>query len=373
MFSLSVFLCVCLASLHQGWGDSVNALVSAFRYALGTSRLFFIQWASRNDAQMWKVGLEAPGFAWDLLDAIATHPGCQIDIGQLNAATPPAAAVAAAGGAATRKGNGVADGAALPRLLKIAGSIVSSHPLAGSLDRFYSERLGASSRGGMPVIYLLSDGVLQNFLLRPNARLRDDWIAPVVARLTAVAAAEGSEDAGAVTVVGMQIRSGYADAPEVAARPSNANFLAPGDEKLFVAKLVEILGGPQPALGDNPKPSQRRVKVFLMTDHPDIRASVERQLVELYGPSLEVVSVSGGSVAHCGPGRVVSQAALLRMLAEWFVFGRHTQHRLVTAWSLFGASAAALAVQGIGHTTHNVWTIDASNCGQPGAKPCQMR
>lgn len=61
------FLSLSPSSLYvpkKGFGDSVNALTSSFRYAIGNGRLFFIIWSNRNQPSMWKSGLAEPGFAW---------------------------------------------------------------------------------------------------------------------------------------------------------------------------------------------------------------------------------------------------------------------------------------------------------------------
>lgn len=349
-----------------GWGDSVNALTSAFRYALGSSRLFFIEWSSINNLQLWKIGLEQPGFVWDLIDAMTNFQHCEIHRAQVNA--PQA-----------RRRSSSNNNLALPRILKIAGSIVNDHPLIGSLDRFYTHHPTLP----ISVLYLLSDSILQDFLLQPNMILRDEWIVPVVRRLEEKNDVVDRE----IAVVGMQIRSGYADGSEPLSRPSNANFLAPGDEMLFLEKFHEIIqrppfvftsgsSGSSGAGGVTRETLRKHPRIFLMTDHPDFIVSIENHIRSRYENSIDLVSLSSPSVsstthnlvapAHCGPNRIVSSNSFLRMLSEWFLFKHHTQFQLITAWSLFGSSAVE------GKNENQIWRIDASNCGQSGAKPCQM-
>lgn len=314
--------------VRQGWGDSVNALTSSFRFALGTGRLFFLVWAARNDRAMWRIALEQPDFQWDWEEALANaHEACNLhatDVQSIRAFKrddqPP------------------------PRVLVIRGTIVADHPLADSLQHFYRQRPS-------PTIALVRDHHLQDFLLRPNSELQS-WID----RTRVALESDRSWRFGGV--VGIQVRTGYADAAEVAQRPSNANFLADGDEQLFLDRFLNIY---ETRFGSDPT----RTRVFLMTDSPLVRDFFFDQLQTRRG--ITVVTVSDGEVAHCGPTRTVSSSGVLRMLSEWFVFRRHTDLHLLTAWSLFGSSA----VEGKRHDATQ--RIDASNCGQEGAKPCQMR
>jgi len=350
-----------------GWGDSVNALTSSFRHALVTSRLFFIRWQSKNDKHLWKTGLQMPDFHWDYEDTLTQFPGCRLSLKALRQRS-----------AHERPPNSKADDP-LPRVLAISGTIVASHPLANALSGWYDS-------GRCPVIWSLGDGALQRFLLRPNAALQS-WLDPVVAEL------QRDRPADFAGVIGLQLRSGYADAPDRAKRPSNANFLAQGDERLFLDKVEALLRSTR--FGADP----RRARVFLTTDSPDVRDAVEKALRSerfsakaLAGASagaaetpaadgaeseavgqtasapatsgLHVVSVQSGSVSHCGPHRNTDPSGVLRMLSEWFVLSRHVDVPVLTAWSLFGASA----VEGHKGEVHR---IDASNCGQTGAKPCQ--
>jgi hypothetical protein len=283
------------------------------------------------------------------------------------------------------------------RILAIAGSIVASHPLAGSMDALYQQ--------GSSLIWGLTDRTLQRFLLRPNVVLQS-WINAVVQGELARSESDPSDFAG---VIGVQVRSGYADAADLARRPPNANFLAPGDEERFVAAVENILRTKR--FGADP----RRAKVFLTTDSPDVRTYIENALrserfsakalasgaaggatadaaaadngshsVSIStagqasasaaatdatepsaGSGLQVVSVRSGHVAHCGPLRSTDAPSVLRMLTEWFILSRHVDYAVVTAWSLFGASAVE------GMSENFIHRIDASNCGHPGAKPCQ--
>lgn len=312
----------------------MNALTTAFRYALGSSRLFFIRWRSRNDKHVWRIGLQAPGFAWDYDEAVAAMPHCQLSEDALHQHA-----------AFSKSATGAADSGTKPvRIASISGSITSDHPLSGSLDALYSDY--------KHVVYGLTDAVLQGFLLRPNADL-DEWIRPVRLQL------KRRRTKDFVGVVGMQLRSGYADAAEEAHRPRNANFLAAGDELLFLERLDSIV---QLKCAGH----ANRTRVFLMTDSPQLRETITLAVDQRYGGRMAVVSVTDGAVAHCGPARDVSREGALRMLTEWFVFKRHVDFAIITAWSLFGASACE------GKSENSIWRIDASNCGQPGAKPCQM-
>jgi len=317
----------------------VNALTSAFRYAVGTSRLFFIRWQSRNEAHLWRIGLQEPGFAWDYDEAVEAMPHCQLSVDALyeqmahSRRAAPAAAVTAGGSHLSPV-----------RIAAISGSITSDHPLAGSLDAMYADY--------RHVIYGLTDAILQDFLLRPNDVL-DQWIRKVRLEL------KRRRPKGFVGVVGMQLRSGYADAALESQRPPNANFLAQGDENLFLDRLDTIV---QTKCSGHPN----RTRVFLMSDSPVLREAVTAAVAQRYGSRMQVVTSVDGPVAHCGPGRVVSREALLRMLTDWFVFKRHADFAVITAWSLFGASACE------DKSENHIWRIDASNCGQPGAKPCQM-
>lgn len=229
------------------------------------------------------------------------------------------------------------------RFVRISGSLTSDHPLAGSMEHFWN--------GPRNTMTSLSEAMVQDFLLQPNDEL-SSWIA----RTRKVLKSKRKKNFGAV--VGMQIRTGYADAPELYHRPSNANFLALGDEKLFLNKYLEIV---DKRFDSDPT----RTKVFLMTDSPLIADYMKHELQASRGVS--VVIVEDGEVAHCGPGKEVTNGGVLRMLAEWFIFKRHTDIQLITAWSLFGASSVE------GKSENNIFRIDSSRCGQPGAKPCQTR
>lgn len=319
--------CALLFCRTQGFGDSVNALTSSFRYALATGRLFFLVWQSSNDAHMWKRGLDQPGFEWDWVEAIKAHPEC--GFARKDIESPRASR---------------ADGQPPPRVVLIRGTIVADNPVASATDGLYERddtRL---------LMYGMGDGVLQDFLLVPNPELQR-----VISSTASQLLAHRPDNFWAV--VGMQIRTGYADAPDAKKRPSNANFLAPGDERLFVEKFVGLWK--QHGNGE-----QDRTRVFLMTDSPAIATKVSTELRDQHGVS--VVTVSSGEVAHCGPSQTITQSGVIRMLAEWFVFKRYTDVQLITAWSLFGGSAAE------GRNERHVYRIDASNCGKKGAKPCQM-
>jgi hypothetical protein len=396
---------------------------------LTNGRLFFIQWQSKNDKQLWKIGLQQPGqwsllscaavqshaasqaiahirtttcltfsslcsfvgprldFHWDYADTLASYPGCRLSLSALRER------------AAHERVQGRPGTPPPPpaRILAIAGSIVASHPLAGSMDALYQQ--------GSSLIWGLTDRTLQRFLLRPNVVLQS-WINAVVQGELARSESDPSDFAG---VIGVQVRSGYADAADLARRPPNANFLAPGDEERFVAAVENILRTTR--FGADP----RRAKVFLTTDSPDVRTYIENALrserfsakalasgaaggatadaaaadngshsVSIStagqasasaaatdatepsaGSGLQVVSVRSGHVAHCGPLRSTDAPSVLRMLTEWFILSRHVDYAVVTAWSLFGASAVE------GMSENFIHRIDASNCGHPGAKPCQ--
>jgi hypothetical protein len=307
---------------QAGWGDSINALTSAFRYALAAStpRLFFIQWGSKNAPQLWRIGLEEPGFRWDFVEASTNHANCDLTLEAL--AGPQRSS----------------DGAP-SRVLSLVGSIVSSHPLAGSLDALYKDYTH--------VIYRLTDGELQNFLLRPNDVLREKWIQPVSAQLRP-AGFNG-------LVIGVQIRTGEADGKTVAERPVNANFLVPGDETLFVAAVGSIITSS----------AAREMSVFLSSDSPSSAGRVASDL-QAHHPGLRIVQSSKGAVTHCGPTKLTDSDGVLRMMSDWFLLKR-SDRLVLTAWSLFGSSAAE------GHPERDVMRIDSSLCGQAGTKPCQMR
>lgn len=323
-----------------GWGDSVNALATAFRYALASSvpRLFFIQWPSRSTPQLWKLGLSLPGFAWDLQDFLKAHSECGVTMTMVQSR------------AAVQRSSAESP---VPRVVKVAGSMVSSHPLSGALSRFYNDA-AYSYPNPRHVLTRMDDAILQDFLLRPNEELQA-WIDQTAAAL-APSEAQQSNWAGAI---GFQIRSGFADAAAPRDRPSNAFFLAPGDEALFQAKFSEVLRAHMQ--GD-----ASRTKLFVMSDHPQIRAAVIETMQSTY-PALEIVAVQQGSVSHCGPDRTCDSGSFLRLLTEWFTLKRAVRFKLITAWSLLGSSAAEGAPVG-----HHTYRIDASNCGQPGARPCQM-
>jgi hypothetical protein len=304
----------------------VNALTSSFRYALATGRLFFIVWRSSNDPAMWKRGLMEPGFEWDWNDALKTHPECGFrknDIESVRASR--------------------ADNKPPPRVVLIRGTIVADNPVAHATEGLYE------SDDTRMVMYGLGEGALQDFLLVPNAELQS-LISSTASRLY------DARPADYWATVGIQIRTGYADAPDAKKRPGNANFLAQGDEKLFVEKFLELWRAKAAGF-------PARTKVFLMTDSPVIAEKVRKDLSEKHG--VEVVTVTEGEVAHCGPTQTITQTGVMRMLAEWFVFKLHTDVQIITAWSLFGGSAVE------GRNGGQVYRIDASNCGKTSAKPCQ--
>jgi hypothetical protein len=234
------------------------------------------------------------------------------------------------------------------RTLLIAGSIISSHPLAGIMDPLY--------RDHPRIAYQLDDGRLHSFLLRPNSVLTE-WIHQVTKQF------QQDRPDNYVATIGMQIRTGYADAADVSRRPHNANFLAVGDEELFLMRLENLLKSNRFG-GDT-----RRMRVFLATDSPIVRTNIEHSLQnsERFNSGIQLISVTRGSVVHCGPSRETTKDGVLRMLTEWFILARHTDITLITAWSLFGSSAVE------GKQEKNIYRIDASNCERNGIRGCQMR
>ena len=327
-----------------GWGDSVNALTTAFRYAVASNppRLFFVQWPSRSTPQLWKLGLSLPGFQWDLRDFLEAHGECGVSMAMVQSR------------AAVERSPGAGASVPVPRVVRVAGSMVSNHPLSGSLSRFWSDP-AFSYPNPRHVLTKMDDAVLQDFLLRPNEELQG-WIDQTAAALAPSPAEAPPNFAGSI---GFQIRSGFADAAAERDRPRNAFFLAPGDESLFQSKFAEVLR-------THMSSDVRRTSLFVMSDHPQIRADVIEAMQAKY-PALRIVTVKQGSVSHCGPDRACDSGSFLRLLAEWFTLKRAVRFKIVTAWSLLGSSAAEGAPRG-----HHTYRIDASNCGQTGARPCQM-
>jgi len=407
-----------------GFGDSVNALTTAFRYALASGRLFFIEWSSGQHRQMWKAGLQQPGFMWDYDDAIKHAPHCQFSYSALHHES------------AMYKSRDRQDGENPPRFVSLRGSITSGHVLSGLLHspRFHSYR---------HVLHSLQDGLLQDFLLKPSAIIRPALRA--VARVLRRRSGHGHKASNkikpkdvTVTVVGMQIRTGAADGKDPTHRPTNANFLnlQQGDDKLFVDKFEQLFERQKRRMGPGPPdPDPNRVlRVFLMSDSAEVRDQLKeeietrfeevrvvqvddedvRRVMEkdrqiaaalamaqamdadevinaehyLHDPtstseshpsasdsdpsstltstSLSASSRLLGPVAHCGPSASPSLASIRRLLVEWFTFRRQVDVALLTAWSLFGSSA----VEG-SKRVKEVHRIDASDCGKKGAKPCQ--
>src|SRR4051812_19940802 len=58
-------------------------------------------------------------------------------------------------------------------------------------------------------------------------------------------------------------------------------------------------------------------RVFLMTDSPEVRSFIERELAARFGVS--TVQVREGDVQHCGPNQSITDQGVLRMLTEWSV------------------------------------------------------
>lgn len=75
------------------------------------------------------------------------------------------------------------------------------------------------------------------------------------------------------------------------------------------------------------------------------------------------MTVTDGLITHSGPSSGTDKAGILRMMTEWFLLRREAKHVILTAWSLYGASA----VEGL----YNIWVdrVDSSECGK-GGRPC---
>lgn len=333
-----------------GWGDSVNALTSSFRYALATGRLFFIQWGTRKYQKLWSIGLKKPQMEWDWNDLLKNkvlQTNCQLSVDMANAY------------AAAYKAEGAAKP---PRVVSIRGTITGDNPLAGVFDH-----PPFSTPGN--IVQRADDNKLVDFLLRPNKVLKL-WLKKFSAPLQ-----------GARTVIAAQIRTGYADNPNPAHRPSNANFLAPGDEKIFIKKIKDILESKnflkeeakdtkrianwkkkgkksaEEIAAAEKEAAQKKAKVLLITDSPAVTQLFKSEFPDRF------VSVTDGLVAHSGPHSGTDKAGVLRMMTEWFLLRRESKHVILTAWSLYGSSA----VEGL----YNIWVdrVDSSECGK-GGRPC---
>jgi hypothetical protein len=269
------------------------------------------------------------GFEWDYTDAIANYPHCNFDMSSA---------------LSYHASHSDGSSSSIPRIVSITGSMVSDHPLAGVSERFYKDYLH--------IIHKLHDSTLQNFLLQPNSFV-EERIKKVRKEL------KSKRSKHFESIIGIQIRTGYADNKSVELRPSNANFLAIGDENLFLNKFKELF---QTRFQSNPD----KIRVFLMTDSPHIedyiKTSIEKQF-----KGVRVITVSEGSIAHSGPQSTISKDNFHRLLTEWFIFKQMVDLNIITAWSLFGSSAVE------GKDENNIFRIDASNCGEKGAKPCQMQ
>lgn len=173
-----------------GFGDSVNAFAAAFRIALQTRRLLFVEWPSV------KTGLAALYPWWHFDDFLGTHP--------------------------TRCGLRHPGERGTPRVAHIQGHIWSGHPLAKERPYQYES-------------YHVADEEIIA-LLQPSESVK---------ALMRAALAGVPEDA---PVVAVQIRTGSADRKaDEAPIPSYARFLSPGDEHRFVAAARRIFSRLKPA------------------------------------------------------------------------------------------------------------------------------
>jgi hypothetical protein len=252
------------------------------------------------------------------------------------------------------------------RVHLLSGHIHTGHPLAKASAPYAHQQFR-------------SDAFLMRKLIRPISPI-STIVNDTVTRLRHDGA----------SIIGVQMRTGYADLPsssyamstsKAAAShvPDYAQFLAPGDELRFINHVHTLLSdrfripleqhrlpfvapaGDTTTATTTITPAPIGARIFVMTDSGVAR----RAMIAEFG---DRVITTNGPIMHTGlaltHGHTQSTDGLYRTLVDWFTF-THANHAIVTSWSLFGSSALEYA------GVYDAISVDHSLCGQKGHKPCR--